>query len=56
MRFIASTRIIEGSGVTVTFGLSRITSATTTPTWLFISVKPHMLEAVLLDLNGLSAD
>src|SRR6202021_13407 len=45
---------MDGSGVTVTFGLVAITSATISPTWLFMSVTPHMLDAVLLDLNGLS--
>src|SRR5918998_4771984 len=55
-RLRASTRIIEGSGVTVTLSLVAITCAIRAPTWLFISVKPHMLEAVLLVLNGLSDD
>ena len=32
-----------------------MTWATTAPTWLFISVTPHWLEAVLSDLNGDSA-
>ena len=41
--------------VTVTFGLVAMTSATTSPTWLFISVKPHLPDAVLSDLNGDSA-
>ena len=51
IRRSASTRIIDGSGVTLTLGLVLITSATTTPTWLFISVKPHMLDAVLSTLE-----
>src|SRR5260370_23153472 len=55
MRPTASTRIIDGSGVTVTFGLVLMTWAITAPTWLFMSVKPHLLDAVLSDLNGLSA-
>src|SRR6185369_8773957 len=50
-----STRIIDGSGVMVTLGLCDMTSATIAPTWLFIKVKPHMFDAVLLALNGLSA-
>ena len=54
MRFLASTRIIDGSGVIVTFSFVPITSATTAPTWLFISVKPHMFDAVLSTLNGLA--
>src|SRR5262245_38398738 len=55
MRFLASTRIIDGSGVIVTLGLCDITSATIAPTWLFIKVNPHLFEAVLSALNGLSA-
>src|SRR4051794_5840402 len=55
MRPTASTRIIEGSGVIVTFSCWPITCATIAPTWLFISVNPHMLDAVLSDLSGLSA-
>src|SRR6185369_16163580 len=51
MRRSASTRIIEGSGMTRTLGLVFMTSATTLPTWLFISVNPHMFEAVLSDLK-----
>src|ERR1700761_1128914 len=31
-----------------------MTCATTAPIWLFISVTPHLLDAVLSDLNGLS--
>jgi hypothetical protein len=45
---------MDGSHVTVTFGLVAITAATISPTWLFISVKPHLLDGVLSDLNGLS--
>src|SRR6266511_1800063 len=52
---VASTRIIDGSGVMVTLSNLPITSATMAPTWLFINVKPHMLDAVLSCLNGLSA-
>src|SRR5512133_44878 len=55
MRPIASTRIIDGSGVTETLSLVAMTCAITAPTWLFMSVKPHLLDAVLSDLNGLSA-
>src|SRR6516225_8152317 len=55
MRFLASTRIIDGSGVIVTLGLCDMTSAIIAPTWLFINVKPHMFDAVLSALNGLSA-
>jgi hypothetical protein len=50
--FSPSTRIIEGSSVTLTFGLLFITSATTWPTWLFISVTPAMFEEVGSDLNS----
>src|SRR5882757_11301458 len=55
MRFLASTRIMDGSGVILTLSFVAITSAMIAPTWLFINVKPHMFEAVLLTLNGLSA-
>src|SRR5689334_23427354 len=55
MRPTASTRIIDGSGVTVTLSLVSMTCAITAPTWLFMSVKPHLFDAVLSDLNGLSA-
>ena len=40
--------------MTVTPGLLFIASATTAPTWLFIRVTPHLFDAVLSDLNGLS--
>src|SRR5215469_6004814 len=46
---------MDGRYRTFTFGLVDMTCATTAPTWLFISVKPHWLDAVLSDLNGLSA-
>src|SRR5215471_2835964 len=55
IRPTASTRIMDGSGVTVTLGLVAMTWAITAPTWLFMSVNPHLLDAVLSDLNGLSA-
>src|SRR5947209_6751508 len=51
----ASTRIIEGSGITVTPSWVLMTSATTRPTWLFIRVTPHLFDEVLSDLYGLSA-
>src|SRR5580704_11592003 len=51
---MASTRIMDGSHITVTLGLVAITCATISPTWLFISVTPHLLDGVLSDLNGLS--
>jgi hypothetical protein len=50
-----SIRIIDGSGVTVTLSSRSSTWAMSAPTWLFIRVNPHMFEAVLSDLNGLSA-
>src|SRR5579863_5192457 len=46
---------MDGSHITVTFGLVAITWATISPTWLFIRVKPHLLDGVLSDLNGLGA-
>ena len=47
---VASTRIIEGRWVMVTLSWLSMTSATTSPTWSFISVTPHLSEAVLSDL------
>src|SRR3984957_7705097 len=55
IRPIASTRIIDGRKRTLTLGLVAMTCATTAPIWLFISVTPHWLEAVLSDLYGDSA-
>ncbi len=46
---------MDGRCVTFTFGFVPMTRAITAPTWLFISVNPHLPDAVLSDLNGLSA-
>src|ERR1700677_1740925 len=46
---------MDGSARTDTLSLVAMTWATTAPIWLFISVTPHWLEAVLSDLNGDSA-
>src|ERR1700684_1221485 len=43
---------MDGSARIVTFGWVAMTCATTAPTWLFIRVTPHWLEAVLSDLYG----
>src|SRR5215208_3576719 len=48
---VPSTRIIDGSSSTVTLSCLRITSATTWPTWLFMSVTPARLEDVRSDLK-----
>src|SRR3954469_22402743 len=46
---------MDGRYVTVTLSCRFMTSATTTPTWLFISVTPALPDAVLSALYGLSA-
>src|ERR1700735_1889623 len=46
---------MDGRARTDTLSLAAMTWATTAPIWLFISVTPHWLEAVLSDLNGDSA-
>src|SRR5580704_13765952 len=43
---------MDGRARTDTLSLAAMTWATTAPIWLFISVTPHWLEAVLSDLNG----
>src|SRR5690348_9243551 len=54
MRPTQSTRIMDGRYVTVTLSCRFMTSATTTPTWLFISVTPALPDAVLSALYALS--
>src|ERR1700749_1532957 len=46
---------MDGRARTDTLPLVAMTWDTTAPIWLFISVTPHWLEAVLSDLNGDSA-